>query len=715
MVAAAAFCWRFSRTLLCSLVCGLSLPGAMAQNRAGALCDAASPQPCVAAPAPAAKRRVLVIYSYSDAQPWQRKVRQGLEEGIQQEDAGMRIELFEENLDAIRLAEPADTTPMADYLRSKYAGMALDAAITEGQNAAAFLLAHPALLRDVPSYILNYAATPDAAQVSGRRMVFVSHPADLERAVTVVPEVLPAVHHVIAVTDRTVLGRRRGEQLLALAPSLSPGIRLEVWDSFTQEELATRAAQLGAGTALLYLPVFSDNAGRPLAPTDVLRQLSAASAVPVFTHFDVLLGHGAVGGYMVSAHKLGALVARIALYGEPGGAGPTPWQAVSGYFFDEAPLKRWGIDRQRLPGGSVVVPAEASGWWAYRWYAAGALALLALQSILLATLGLMMRERNRAITALDAGHAFLEEMVEARTQELQETNALMANLAAQVPGTLFQLRRYPDGWVCVPYASQNLKTILELDPAQVRDDAGSFFALLHPEDRDAVIASFIASEKSLAPWHHEFRAILPTQGLCWRMGHCQPEKLDDGSVLWHGLISDITQRKRDEELVRHLAQHDKLTGLANRALFMDRLERQVARARRDHGHLALVFMDLNGFKPVNDTFGHAVGDLLLQEAAQRMLQCVRDSDTVARLGGDEFVVLLPTAGVAPDAMVVAEKIRHAMAQPYQLESHRVCISASLGIALYPQHGGSAELLLQSADAAMYQAKQSGREEVRLLE
>lgn len=664
--------------------------------------------------APAAQRRVLVIYSYSEAQPWQKKVRQGLQDGLQAAPAGARVELFEEQLDAIRLGEPADTRPMATYLRTKYGAAALDAVIAEGQNASAFLLEHPTLFQGVPGFILNYAAG-DAAGLGAREMTFVSMPSDLERAVGVMTQVLAQIRHVVAVTDRTALGRRRTEQLLTLAPRLPPGVYLDVWDAFTEQELYARAAQLRADTAILYLPVFADVNGRPLAPVEVVRRLSEAAAVPVFTHFDVLLGTGAVGGYLVSAQRLGALAAKIALHGEAPTSPEAQRQALTGFVFDGNQLARWGIDEARLPPDSEVLRQQPSIWQAYRWYIAAALALFALESALVATLFAMMRQRNRAISELDAGYAFLEETVEARTRELAQSNQLLGNLTAQVPGTVFQYRRYPDGRACVPYASQGLLSVLELDPAAVRDDASAFFALLHPQDRDGFVASFLASEKSLQPWHHEFRVVLPRQGLGWRLGHCQPEKLDDGSVLWHGLIADITQRKQDEEMVRHLAQHDKLTGLANRALFMDRLEQQVARARRDSTHLALVFLDLNEFKPVNDTYGHAVGDLLLQEAAQRMQRCVRESDTVARIGGDEFVVLLPSAATVADAVVVADKIRHAVGQPYVLAGHRLAVSASLGMALYPQHGDSAELLLKRADAAMYQAKRAGREEARLLE
>lgn len=174
--------------------------------------------------------------------------------------------------------------------------------------------------------------------------------------------------------------------------------------------------------------------------------------------------------------------------------------------------------------------------------------------------------------------------------------------------------------------------------------------------------------------------------------------------------------QQSKEQLRHLAQHDSLTGLPNRALFTDRLQQALAAAQRDQTHVALLFLDLDYFKPVNDQFGHAVGDELLQAVAQRMLACVRQSDTVARIGGDEFVLLLRSAvdQTAQTAPAVAEKIRESLAQVFELAGQRLFISCSIGIALYPEHGQNDIELAHHADLAMYQAKQAGRNQVHLF-
>ena len=195
-----------------------------------------------------------------------------------------------------------------------------------------------------------------------------------------------------------------------------------------------------------------------------------------------------------------------------------------------------------------------------------------------------------------------------------------------------------------------------------------------------------------------------------------PLRREDGSIYaLCGISTDITERKEVEEHMRHMAQYDGLTHLPNRALFNDRLQQALAAANRNQGRLALMFLDLDKFKPVNDTYGHAVGDLLLKEVAQRMQDCLRESDTAARIGGDEFVVLLPAIDSEQDAGLVGGKILHALHQPFELAGHCLNISSSIGVAVYPDHGNSEKQLVKSADIAMYHAKKNGRNNVKIYQ
>jgi diguanylate cyclase (GGDEF)-like protein len=169
----------------------------------------------------------------------------------------------------------------------------------------------------------------------------------------------------------------------------------------------------------------------------------------------------------------------------------------------------------------------------------------------------------------------------------------------------------------------------------------------------------------------------------------------------------ILQLNTARERARHLATHDQLTGLANRSLFHDRLAQAVAAARRGRQKLAVLFVDLDGFKSINDTLGHAVGDGLLRGIARRIASCLRESDTAARLGGDEFAVLLTNLGNELDAATVARKIVAALGEPLQFRQQSTTIRCSIGIATFPRDAQDAEALLKRSDTAMYHAKQRG--------
>jgi len=168
------------------------------------------------------------------------------------------------------------------------------------------------------------------------------------------------------------------------------------------------------------------------------------------------------------------------------------------------------------------------------------------------------------------------------------------------------------------------------------------------------------------------------------------------------------ERKRSEQYINQLAYYDNLTTLPNRMLLQDRLRVALARARRNRLVLAVIFVDLDQFKMINDTLGHVVGDRVLQEVAERLKACVRDTDTVARPGGDEFTVLLPEVTQEKDVIMVAERILAALLPPFIISEHELYISASIGISRYPLDGEDAEALLKNADTAMYRAKEQGR-------
>ena len=236
----------------------------------------------------------------------------------------------------------------------------------------------------------------------------------------------------------------------------------------------------------------------------------------------------------------------------------------------------------------------------------------------------------------------------------------------------------------------------------------AWLALIHPDDRDitnAKLRRYLESSKDEL-FESEFRGLAGNERECWLLMRGKALRDETGrAVRMSGSITDITDRKRQQANLEHQALHDALTGLPNRNLLHDRLDHAIQNAAHQKQSVALILMDLDRFKEVNDTLGHQYGDLMLQQVSARLQQVLRHSDTIARLGGDEFAILISDTNET-FAGHVAQKAHVALNRVFNLDNHFLHIGASLGIAMYPQHGDNAQSLIQHADTAMYVAKRS---------
>jgi diguanylate cyclase (GGDEF)-like protein/PAS domain S-box-containing protein len=243
----------------------------------------------------------------------------------------------------------------------------------------------------------------------------------------------------------------------------------------------------------------------------------------------------------------------------------------------------------------------------------------------------------------------------------------------------------------------------------LRQAAWDFYVT--PEDREAAMAKLV-ERQSLT--NYELCLKRKDGSLVWVL---QNENLTEGpdgrlSVI-EGTAIDISERKRAEEQVKHLAFHDPLTNLPNRLLFNDRLTLAVAQAHRHNQRLAVLFLDLDRFKVINDSLGHSIGDELLRQVAERIQEYVREGDTVARLGGDEFTLLVPGISAEDDAAKIARKICEAIRDPFWIDGRELFVTTSVGVSVYPSDGHDAETLVRNADSAMYRAKEQGRDNYQL--
>ena len=246
-----------------------------------------------------------------------------------------------------------------------------------------------------------------------------------------------------------------------------------------------------------------------------------------------------------------------------------------------------------------------------------------------------------------------------------------------------------------------------------------FARILHPDDRDRVLAGFAEARLEGAPFRADYRLVRPDGSSVWVHDESVVVRDESGEPLYRqGYLLDISRRKEAEERLSHLAYHDPLTNLPNRAMFQEHLEVALARAERAGRGVAVLYVDLDDFKLVNDSFGHGAGDELLCEVARRLRAATRTSDVVARQGGDEFLILVADLEVGGEseeldigevATVVANQLRESLTQPFSIAGTEIYCSGSVGISMYPVDAEDVESLLKHADIAMYRAKDSGRD------
>lgn len=296
--------------------------------------------------------------------------------------------------------------------------------------------------------------------------------------------------------------------------------------------------------------------------------------------------------------------------------------------------------------------------------------------------------------------------------QLQEGRSQNAVIAENLPCGLAML----DGQLSIQYANLALANTFACPLASLK---GAQLGKLYP----LATRAQVLEHATQALCDQVVRFQTDNQGDDGATQHLQvtlaPRKTHAGHI--NGLfmvVDDVSELVRAQNAViasakqlQHLSQHDPLTGLPNRALFQESLQQALATARRQLTRLALVFIDLDKFKPVNDRLGHQMGDRVLQETANRMRQSVRESDSVARIGGDEFVLLLPVVDSAADAITVALKVREQLTRPMLIDGHTIQISCSSGIALFPDHAGDADQLMSLADTAMYCAKRASNDQI----
>lgn len=650
--------------------------------------------PLQGAAQPGAPRVLSIFFGQRDT-PYEILLEDGLRRGFDDSAGRPRIQLDPLYLDMTGHYQPAQAKLLSKALRLKFGEEPpFDAIILNGLSARRFHKEYGTWLSRGPVIQIegDFIDPPldDAPNhYTLRHTLAIAEAA--ETAVRMRPDTRAL--WVIAGTgrgDMAVLEAARA-QLAALSTRVTLRF-IEVEDA---DALLEDIGRTPPGTLLLYLRATRDGTGRRIIPAAFGERIGQRANAPMFCIYETILRHSrCVGGSVSIGRHTGETVAaftRQVLQGDTPDSSAQRLPTRQRYQWPQ--LQRWHIRRVSVPASAELIdytPTLYERYTAQVWGTVAALAVLTATLLgLMWAMGLYRKQRDTLAEIEQRWHLALD----SAGQGVWDLDVRR--------GTTY----YAPGWQAM------------LGLSTVTDDPKLWEGRIHPTDRPRVMSLLQQHLSGRTPhFESDHRMIRADDSTIWvrERGQVVHRSKAGKPLRFIATMQDITEQRLAQEHVRHMATHDTLTGLPNRTLLSDRLDRAITRARRMKHRVAVIFLDLDHFKTVNDTLGHPVGDLLLIAVAGRMMPHLRETDTISRQGGDEFVILLPELHSAADAAQVCDKLQREMDEPVALDGRSLRISVSMGVAMFPDDGETVETLLQKADVALYQVKNSGRGDYRFF-
>lgn len=629
---------------------------------------------------------------------------------------GMSYETMHvEYLDLARTTDAEYRRQLQSLLLHKHANKPLGLVVALQQPALDFFLtALNTLSPDAPVIAGIASINPQTAEASKRRFLQQRINVDFTGTLELARRLLPSTRHVVVLSGAGAADLAVLREFKDIAGRWEGKLSFEYTDTLTAEEIRQRLSRLEPGTIVLQTLFNQDASGKSFDSPGMRVEFSRIATVPTFSLYAINVGVGDdVGGMVWSNSAEGASAAETGvalLRGElqlTQAITPLPSRSVP--MFNWLQLKRWNARTSALPVDSIILNKAPSLWQEHRNTVIGTVLALLMLAGLAAALAFQNRQRLRA-----------ENIARENEIKAQDSEANIKLLVDHAPEaiTVFDL----DSGLCIeanPNAvrlfSRTREELLQCRLRQLLADVQQPNGL----GLDDYLQQHLAQADSGA--HVATEGVIRTgQG---RDVLCELHLQRMPSSKQHHLrvsFLDITQRRENEERIHRLAFYDPLTELPNRRMLIDRVQLALHTAQRSGDVCALLFVDLDHFKNVNDAQGHAVGDRLLNEVALRLRSMLRAEDTVARIGGDEFVILLGPMDEASTshshtAMTVAEKIRSALLMPFEFDAWIGSMSASIGVTLLSAQTASVDDLLREADTAMYRAKAMGRNSIAFYE
>ncbi|WP_151733574.1 ABC transporter substrate binding protein [Paenibacillus tengchongensis] len=675
-------------------------------------------------------QNVLILHSYQKGFAWTDDQSAGIEEQLKK--AGSIPVIYSEYMDWKRYPSTGSLEHFYQMIRFKYQDVHLDAVITTDDAALNFAMKYRReLLNDAPIVFSGINELGAASLQEQDNLTGVIESIAPAQTVKLALEINPALRRVYVVYDNTESGLSTGQMVMDQIAALQPKLEVVPMNSLSNEEILEQASSLSADSIVLMTTYYSDSTGRITEFERFSGELAEHSSVPVYHIYDFGLNHGAFGGSLISGRIQGQTAAGLALRVLSGErAGDIPFVAGSSVrqVFDYNELQHFGIQEDRLPAGSEVINRPFSF---YETYKVLVLSIAAAFAVLVAFILVLL---------------FYVQLVKRIRRNLEQSNERFNLATYGADAVIWDV----DMRSMQYYFSDSWYELLGYERGEVGESENGWMGLVHPEDAEEENRQRTLHLKGRTAYYYaEFRMRGKAGEYKWFQARGKVLRSPEGGyVRFAGSMVDVTDRKGvesklqmsyqeleqtyeeltalqdelleqynkvvenesllrlSEEKYRLLAYNDALSGLPNRLSLTEELQRFIR--QNAGGQAALFFLDIDNFKYINDTMGHSFGDELLVQVGERLLSCSNRLSRHFRFGGDEFVILFQDTGGLSEVNAYAESLVQAFREPFRLHTSTVHISASIGIAQYPENGHNAEELLKNADIAMYKAKEAGK-------
>jgi len=668
---------------------------------------------------------VLILNSYNKGLPWTDEQTDGIVAALR--DSDLDPSFYVEYLDWKNHPTPENFRLMYELLKAKYAKKKIDVILATDDIALIFAFQHrreifsnaPVVFSGVYKEAVERLATKETNYTG------VYERPDVDGTIRLMVALNPNLKYIYLLFDNTESGAVSWVPVEKAAPRIKPGLSVVPMNYLTRDMIASMLRTFPDDSAVLVTSYSRDTVGNVMELERYVKFFAENSRVPVYILYDFMTGYGAVGGSVLSGRQQGREAADLALKilrGEPAGYWPPVEPAKSKTVIDHRQLMKYNLPLDKVPENAVFVNRPQSFYEQHKQVIGISLGVILVMAVYIFALTKNILRRRLAEINLKKSNEELSSLYEEILASQEELQAQYESLETAQRALRESEERYKlslsganDGlwdWDFTRnevYLSERCSELLGFDGPRVKGLDELIARNVPAGERRKVLAALRSHLNGKTPYFSAEHRINVSGSVKWVHTRGKALMGDDGKpVRMAGSITDITERKANEELIAHLAFHDSLTGIANREALNRELSATLTKAATEGRRGAMIFIDLDNFKGINDTFGHSTGDRLLVIVSQLLRRIDDGRHFIARVGGDEFIILIEGIVDRSEAAIFSDKLQTAFADPMVVDGKTFYVTVSIGVTVYPEDGATAEDLFKNADLAMYKAKELGK-------